>query len=210
MSSTKILGTSARLQSATSLRARVLPSTLHRALATSSATNASANPTTSATPSNAGPLLPWSEYLAIRRGKRKWEIATTIPTTITAFTTGFSYFGSLQPEPGTLIMGIEPIWVYLAATIACAGMCGGYLVGPLIGGSIWRMTHRKKVALIDAREREFHEHIVKNRVDPSRQSATNPVPDYYGENIGSLKDYRQWLRDQSKYRKKAAWPEDEA
>lgn len=31
-----------------------------------------------------------------------------------------------------------------------------------------------------------------------------------GENIGSLKDYRQWLRDQNKYRRKAAWPEEEA
>lgn len=41
----------------------------------------------------------------------------------------------------------------------------------LVGGSVWRLTHRRKVALIDAREREFHHHVVKNRVDPSRQSA---------------------------------------
>ena len=34
--------------------------------------------------------------------------------------------------------------------------------------------------LIEKRDKEFHQHIVKNRVDPTRQSATNPVPDYYG------------------------------
>ena len=34
--------------------------------------------------------------------------------------------------------------------------------------------------LIDARDREFHKRIVKNRVDPQAQSATNPVPDFYG------------------------------
>jgi len=103
-------------------------------------------------------------------------------------------------------MGIEPIWIYALASLSCAG--AGYLIGPFIGSSLWRLTHRKKVSQIDARERELYQHIVRNRADPSRQSATNPVPDYYGENIGSIKQYRQWLRDQAKYRKKAAWPED--
>ena len=36
------------------------------------------------------------------------------------------------------------------------------------------------MALIEARDREFHSRIVKNRVDPTAQSATNPVPDFYG------------------------------
>jgi import inner membrane translocase subunit TIM23 len=37
------------------------------------------------------------------------------------------------------------------------------------------------MALIEERDREFHRHIVRNRVDPRAQSATNPVPDFYGE-----------------------------
>jgi mitochondrial import inner membrane translocase subunit TIM23 len=67
------------------------------------------------------------------------------------------------------------------------------------------------MALIEERDREFHRHIVRNRVDPRAQSATNPVPDFYGkedldpvyyilkyvstgEKIGSLHQYRQvWL-----------------
>jgi import inner membrane translocase subunit TIM23 len=57
----------------------------------------------------------------------------------------------------------------------------GYLVGPIIGSTLWRVTHRRTMALIEARDREFHQHIVKNRVDPRAQSATNPVPDFYGE-----------------------------
>jgi import inner membrane translocase subunit TIM23 len=98
------------------------------------------------------------------------------------------------------------------------------------------------MAHIEARDREFHQRIVKNRVDPTAQSATNPVPDFYGtcfsktrthapssyhlyqhhdfissantdstgldstgEKIGSLHQYRQWLRDQSRYKKKAKW-----
>lgn len=37
--------------------------------------------------------------------------------------------------------------------------------------------------LIEARDREFYRRIVKNRVDPTAQSATNPVPDFYGETL---------------------------
>lgn len=51
---------------------------------------------------------------------------------------------------------------------------------------MWRLTHRRSMALIEAREREFHQHIVRNRVDPSGQSATNPVPDFYGAQMTSL------------------------
>lgn len=56
----------------------------------------------------------------------------------------------------------------------------GYLIGPSVGAACWRLTHRRTMNLIDARDREFHKRIVKNRVDPQMQSATNPVPDFYG------------------------------
>lgn len=49
---------------------------------------------------------------------------------------------------------------------------------------------------------EFLRHVQKNRPDPSKQTYANPVPDYYGEKIGSLKEYRRWLRDGIAYRKK--------
>lgn len=47
--------------------------------------------------------------------------ATTIPATVGGFAGGLSYFGALQSDPSALILGIEPVWVYLAATLACAG-----------------------------------------------------------------------------------------
>ncbi|KAI0374627.1 Pam17-domain-containing protein [Pilatotrama ljubarskyi] len=146
--------------------------------------------------------LPWQEYLAIRKRKRRWETAVTIPATAAGFFAGFSYFANMEMDPTKPIFNIDPMWVYGGATLGCAGL--GYLLGPIIGSTIWRLTHRRLMKLIEQRDREFHQHIVKNRVDPTAQSATNPVPDYYGEKIGSLHDYRQWLRDQAKFRKKAA------
>ncbi|KAB5595575.1 Presequence translocated-associated motor subunit PAM17 [Ceratobasidium theobromae] len=152
------------------------------------------------------PPLSWPEYLSIRKKKRRWEMATTIPSTFLALGLGLSYFGSLESDPTSTIFGVEPIYVYGVATIACGGL--GYLLGPTVGNSMWRMTHRQILPRIETRDAQFYQHIVKNRVDPSRQTATNPVPDFYGEKIGSLKDYRQWLRDQAKYKRKAQWPEE--
>lgn len=74
-------------------------------------------------------------------------------------------------------------------------------MGPVIGSTCWRLTHRRTMKLIEAKDREFHRHIVKNRVDPTAQSATNPVPDFYGAPslpymqssslIGSFRDRRE-------------------
>ncbi|KAH9950197.1 mitochondrial import protein Pam17 [Amylocystis lapponica] len=150
--------------------------------------------------------LPWPDYLAIRKNKRRWETAVSIPLTIAGFAGGVAYFGNLEMDPTKPIFNIDPMFVYGFATLGCAGL--GYLLGPIVGSACWRTTHRRTMKLIEARDREFHRHIVRNRVDPTAQSATNPVPDFYGENIGSLKDYRQWLRDQARFKRKAFLPED--
>ncbi|KAG0701767.1 mitochondrial import protein Pam17 [Suillus ampliporus] len=150
--------------------------------------------------------LSWPEYLEIRKSKRKWETAATIPACILGLFGGLAYFGSLESDATKPIMGIDPLFFYGGCTVSCMGL--GYLIGPTIGAAGWRMTHRRAMNLIEARDREFHQHIVKNRVDPTAQSATNPVPDFYGEKIGSLHQYRQWLRDQARFRRKARFAEE--
>lgn len=52
-------------------------------------------------------------------------------------------------------------------------------------------------------DKEFYKHIVRNRADPSSNSARNPIPDYYGEKIKSVSEYRTWLRKHREYRRKA-------
>lgn len=52
------------------------------------------------------------------------------------------------------------------------------------------------------KDRNFYERIKRHRVDPSSQSYSNPVPDYYGEKIGSVKEFRNWMKDQRAYNKK--------
>ncbi|KAL4067812.1 mitochondrial import protein Pam17 [Scleroderma citrinum] len=176
------------------------------------------NPSQAATQS-----LTWSKYLDIRRRKRRWETAVTIPCTLLGLAGGVAYFGSMETDATKPIMGVDPLFFYGGCTIACMGTSTllsclkkqltfseglGYLVGPIIGSACWRLTHRRTMNLIEAKDREFHKRIVRNRVDPTAQSATNPVPDYYGEKIGSVHEYRQWLRDQAKFRRKARFIEE--
>lgn len=52
------------------------------------------------------------------------------------------------------------------------------------------------------KEKQFYQRIKRYRVDPSSQSMSNPVPDYYGEKISSVQDYRRWLKDQRAFTKK--------
>ncbi|KAL0946490.1 hypothetical protein HGRIS_012708 [Hohenbuehelia grisea] len=150
--------------------------------------------------------LSWQEYLQVRGSRRKWQTAATIPCSILGFVGGVALFGTLETDATKPIMGVDPFFFYGACTLACVG--AGAIIGPTIGSAIWRYTHRRSVALIDAREKEFFHRIAKNRVDPSLQSPTTPIPDFYGEKIGSLHQYRQWLRDQAKYRRKATLPEN--
>ena len=52
------------------------------------------------------------------------------------------------------------------------------------------------------KERDLYRRIKLHRVDPSSSSAGNPVPDYYGEKIGSVAEYRTWMKDQRAYNKR--------
>ncbi len=40
------------------------------------------------------------------------------------------------------------------------------------------------------------------RADPSSSSPQNPIPDYYGEKVASVRDYRRWLKDQRAFKLK--------
>ena len=80
----------------------------------------------------------------------------------------------------------------------------GWLCGPLAGGALFRLMNKRTVPGMFEREKQFFAHVKKNRVDPNANYFNNPVPDYYGEKIGSLRDYRRWLKDQKAYNRKKA------
>ncbi|SPO26809.1 related to PAM17 - constituent of the TIM23 complex [Ustilago trichophora] len=204
---------------ANALRQPALARTSTRAFSTTSSANTSTSPfkptapapfpasstsSSAAAPSNNGDVnhLSWDKYLQLRRSRRLAGMVTTIPTTLLAGAAAGSYFLTLEIDPSNTIAGLDPIYINAGLTLACTGL--GWLTGPTVGNSIWGLLHRKNAKQIAEKDHEFYEHIKRNRVDPTRQSVQNPVPDYYGEKIGSIKQYRQWLRDQAAFRRKAA------
>ncbi|KAF7308760.1 hypothetical protein MKEN_01075100 [Mycena kentingensis (nom. inval.)] len=144
----------------------------------------------------------WTEYFALRKRRRLFQTACIAPCAGFGFLGGSFYFGSLETDPTKPIFGFDPMMVYGICVLLCAG--AGWVVAPSIGSTAWRMLNRESISYMDALDREFFKHVAKNRVDATLQSATHPIPDYYGESVGSLSQYRQWIRDQNKYRKKNA------
>lgn len=83
-----------------------------------------------------------------------------------------------------------------------AAMATGWLVGPIFGNTLWRLLYRKRLPEFTIKERAFFERVKKHRVNPAGASTNNPVPDFYGEKIGSVGGYRRWLKDQRAFNRK--------
>jgi len=109
---------------------------------------------------------------------------------------GISYISQnpeLEAKVSPLI-GLDPLITMGIMTFACGA--AGWLIGPFIGGAMFSLRYRSFNRMIAEKEKEFYTRIRKFRVNPEVSSLSNPVPDYYGEKIGSVMDYRKWLKDQ--------------
>lgn len=145
--------------------------------------------------------LTWNEFLALRVKRRRVNQISSFFTAFFGVSLGWGFIANIEIDPTQLIFGFDPAIVYSLALMICGGF--GYLMGPSLGDVVFKSMIRKQASSFVRKDAEFLRHIRKNRPDPSNQNHTaNPVTDYYGEKIGSLKDYRRWLRDGRAYRKK--------
>ena len=146
--------------------------------------------------------LNWNEFLALRIKRRRVNVISSGITAILGVGAGWAFISNIEIDPTQMIFGFDPLAVYSIGLVICGIL--GSLVGPSFGDVVFkRFIIPKKLMQFNAKNSQFLKHIVKNRPDPSKQSYANPVTDYYGEKIGSLKDYRRWLRDGRAYRKRS-------
>lgn len=143
----------------------------------------------------------WADFFKLRKQERKIDVGSSIVSAFLACNVSWSYVSTMQIDPTQTLFGFDPLVVVSAGMIASGGL--GYLFGPLLGSSIFKLKNKGHLDNYNVKSKVFLSHIKANRVDASSQSFSNPVPDYYGERIGSLKEYRQWLRDCHAYRRKA-------
>ncbi|MCJ1354042.1 MAG: TIM23 complex component [Icmadophila ericetorum] len=145
--------------------------------------------------------LTWNRFLALRRTRRHFNLFSSISTSLVTTSAGMAILTQQDIDKlGTQIFGLDPIAVLGLATLACGGV--GWLLGPFWGGAVFRWWYRGVGGEMAAKERAFYQRIKRYRADPSTQSLSNPVPDYYGEKIGSVQAYRQWLKDQRAFMKR--------
>ncbi|KJX94941.1 presequence translocated-associated motor subunit PAM17 like protein [Zymoseptoria brevis] len=163
-------------------------------------TNAtSSSPQTSPPTSTEPPehILTWDRFFALRR-KRRWiNLGCSVVTAAGAV----GVFAPMLAEQdfdtwGAQLSGLDPVIVLGISTFAIAA--GGWLCGPSFGTAGFTLWAGQKgwTRLIAQKEKSFYARVKKYRADASSSSPQNPIPDYYGEKIGSVKDYRRWLKDQ--------------
>lgn len=129
------------------------------------------------------------------------NLASSMLTTVAGATLTFTYLGNYEFDPEKSIMGLDPLMLLVGA-VGLGGFAG-FLTGPVIGNRIFNLSNKRILKQFKDRDLVFLTKIKLNRVDPSTQSFSNPVPDYYGEKIYSLKDYKQWLRDCNAFKRKS-------
>ncbi|KAJ3023037.1 TIM23 complex component [Thoreauomyces humboldtii] len=149
--------------------------------------------------------ISWHDYFALRKSRKNWERAGAVFGGTTGFVGGSYYFGAVAEfDPTRQLFGIsDPVVGYVLATLAVGAGCG--VTGLVGAGQIWRLTAKKgTMAGLDARDREFFHRIQRYR--PKEIAAAVPVPtgrgampDYYGEKINSVADYKEWLKKQRQF-----------
>ncbi|KAL2808024.1 mitochondrial import protein Pam17-domain-containing protein [Aspergillus granulosus] len=145
--------------------------------------------------------LDWNSFFKLRASRRRYTLASSIVSASASTMVGAQVLSSQNLENlGAQVMGLDPFVVLGMATAACGA--AGWLVGPFLGNAIWGLVNRRFKTAVAVKEKEFFDRIKRYRVDPSSNSIANPVPDYYGEKIGSVQGYRQWLKDQRAYNRK--------
>ncbi|QKX54552.1 uncharacterized protein TRUGW13939_01639 [Talaromyces rugulosus] len=148
-----------------------------------------------------GAPLDWNTFFKLRTSRRRYSLVSSILASLASTAVGVQVLSAQDIDTmGAQVMGLDPFIVLGLATAACGAL--GWLAGPVLGNTAWGLVNRRYRGGVAIKEKEFFHRIKRYRVDPSANSIANPVPDYYGEKIGSVQGYRQWLKDQRAYNRK--------
>ncbi|KAI9158160.1 Presequence translocated-associated motor subunit PAM17 [Paramyrothecium foliicola] len=147
-----------------------------------------------------GAPLDWDSFFKLRVRRRYFQLFFSIVGGVGGGGAGAVLLAQGYAEPLVQQVPLDPFFTLGLMTFACAGL--GWLIGPSIGSEIFYVINRRFKVQMRQKESQFLSRVRKNRADPSNSNASNPVPDFYGEKIQSVKGYRQWLKDQRAFNKK--------
>ncbi|KAL1304983.1 hypothetical protein AAFC00_003888 [Neodothiora populina] len=185
------------------------PSTLSEAVVarrSASSTSATSSPSTSPSTSSPHsavqqPTLTWDEFLKLRRTRRYVNLAASMFSGVGSIAIATPLIAEYEIENiGAQLTGLDPMFVIGGSLVAVGGV--GWLMGPFLGTAFFKVWKSSVAGEFARKDKLFYGHIKQYRADPASSSVNNPVPDYYGEKIGSVADYRRWLKDQRAFNRK--------
>ncbi|KAK3829682.1 MAG: mitochondrial import protein Pam17 [Linnemannia gamsii] len=144
--------------------------------------------------------MDWNTYFTLRGTRRLYERIFMVPSTLLGLFGGGYFFAQQAFDPTISILRMDQVLVYGLGTIG-SGLFG-LALGPVVGNVIFRVAHANARPLVDKMDREFFRRVVLNRANPTGNPLAHPIPDFYGEKIMSVSDYRSWLRKQREYHRK--------
>jgi mitochondrial import inner membrane translocase subunit TIM23 len=148
------------------------------------------------------PALDWNTFFRLRTTRRYYSLTSSL-LGLTSTATLTAIFLTMYPDQSDTLIKLIPMDPIISTGITMTiSMLAGWLIGPIFGNGLWRLLYRRRVPEFTAKERAFFERIKRHRVNPSGASTNNPVPDFYGEKIGSVQGYRRWLKDQRVFNRK--------
>lgn len=151
--------------------------------------------------SNSTFKINWPEYFRLKKINNRLNVGSGAVTGTMGVIMTLGGLANVEIDPEKPILGLDPMITFVGLLLI--GGLLGYLVGPTFGNTIFKLSYKKHLPQYNAMDKIFLQKVKVNRVNPSSQSFSNPVPDYYGERIYSLKDYKQWLRDCNAFRRKS-------
>ncbi|GAB7357226.1 hypothetical protein MBLNU459_g8207t1 [Dothideomycetes sp. NU459] len=178
-----------------SVSSAVIPLTRH------SSTTSTSSPQASTTSSAETSALTWNEFLKLRRTRRYINLGASAASGLGSIVVAAPIMAEYELENiGAQMTGMDPVFVLGGSLVAVGAV--GWLMGPFLGTAVFKIWKSSATVEFARKEKDFYTHIKRYRADPASSSVNNPVPDYYGEKISSVSDYRRWLKDQRAFNRK--------
>ncbi|EEH35031.2 hypothetical protein PAAG_06078 [Paracoccidioides lutzii Pb01] len=128
--------------------------------------------------------LDWNSFFRLRASRRKYSLISSIIASVCSTAGGVQVLVANNIDTtGAQALGLDPFIVLGLATASCAAL--GWLLGPVLGNSLWGLVHRKNKAAVAVKEKEFYS---PDKAFPAWIHLAIRIPTqsltYYGERIG--------------------------
>lgn len=142
-------------------------------------------------------LANWNDFFVSRR-RLRWmqRVFGGVPASLAFLTTESTALTLPIFNPTAPIFGMDPMMVIGATTLT------GMAVSFLVGGFTFRFWHRwwwpSWYVRFEEMESDFARRVSRFRANVPPNPTQLTGTDFYGESVGSVRDYRRWIRQQLK------------